>query len=310
VAEGILLHTTISFVLLISQFMDIIVSFYDRAEDPTYSAKVYGTASQSSDSNRFTPWISLENQLKGNVLYAPKVGNKAKMPIVDTQNSDRSAERVVNVSQDSLPIACGILYCMSLLMAVLALVTMFSRPGDFVGDMGAGSGTFSNAAMIRRRHALALDFDKSQQAGLWNRLAQTQAQVMTEHERLMNSKDLETVKHYRQNIDQWNFVCNEDVHTLRAAVREELRKEVEQSHSAGGGTFLAQGSAAGGAMPTRSVESFVRVGEQEVAMAEMMSDKKQYNQAIMNSVATHRKELSQRDEVLRAMFCLNTCGIV
>jgi hypothetical protein len=179
-----------------------------------------------------------------------------------------------------------------------------------VGDMGAGSGSFSNAAVVRRRHVIALDIDKSQQSGYWNRLAQLQAQVMTEHERLMNSKSLETVKHYRQNIDHWNFVSDVGVHTLRAAVREELRKEVEQSHSAGGGTFLAQGSAAGGAMPTRSVESFVRDGEQEVPISEMMSEQKQYNQAIMNSVATHRKELIQQDQVLRAMFCLNTCGIV
>jgi hypothetical protein len=137
----------ISFVLLISQFMDIIVAFYDRAEDAKYSANVYIPPTQSSDANKFTPWISREHQLKGNVLFPAKVSSKTKMLIVDTQHSDRSGERVVNVSEDSLAIACGILYCMSLLMAVLALVSMFSRPGDFVGDMGSGSGTFTLGAV-------------------------------------------------------------------------------------------------------------------------------------------------------------------
>ena len=109
------MHTMISFVLLILQFMDIIVAFYDRAEDPVYRDNVYGSTSQSSDANKFSNWISRKHQLKGNVLFAAKVSLKTKMPIVDTQHSDRSGERVVNVSEDSLPIACGILYCLQVI---------------------------------------------------------------------------------------------------------------------------------------------------------------------------------------------------
>lgn len=299
----------ISFVLLILQFMDIIVAFYDRAEDAKYSANVYISPSQSSDANKFTPWISREHQLKGNVLFAAKVSSKTKMPIVDTQHSDRSGERVVNVSEDSLAIACGILYCMSLLMPVLAIVEMFSMLGDFVADIGTGSGTFTLGAVLRRRNAIALDMDKSQQPGFWNRLAITQSSVLKEHDQLTNSKSVDTLKHYRSNIHHWNFMSNVDVHSLKAAVREELRQELLELQREGEATFLPEGSA-DGAKPAQRVESFVRVGEQDVAIAEMMTQQQQYNQAIQNSMVTHQKELSKQNAVLRPMFCLNTCGIV
>ena len=116
-------------------------------------------------------------------------------------------------------------------MPVLGLVEMFSLPGDFVGDMGSGSGTFTTAAVIRRRHALALDMDKSQQPGYWLRLAGAQSQVFKEHDRLTNSKSVDTLKHYRENIHNWNFVSNVNVHTLKAAVREEVRQEPLDSQS-------------------------------------------------------------------------------
>ena len=86
-----------------------------------------------------------------------------------------SATKVVNPCQDSLKLARFI-------------VTTFSAPEDLVVDMCSGSGTYSIAAALERRQALAFDTDKDQQFGFESRLLHIQSMVEDEQSKWAKAK--------------------------------------------------------------------------------------------------------------------------
>ena len=93
-----------------------------------------------------------------------------------TEVGNTSADsKVVNPCQDSLRL-CRF------------LVRTFSKPGDFVVDMCSGSGTYSVAALLERRHALAFDTDPRQKHGFMTRLLNIQKLVDKEQEKCAAAK--------------------------------------------------------------------------------------------------------------------------
>ena len=95
--------------------------------------------------------------------------------------------------------------------------------GSIVADMGCGSGTYSNAAMLRRRHALALDFDITQEEGFYKRVVHVQHMIAAEHKRLKVAKD--TLHTYRRRVHRWNYVCNVEVNSLRSLHVQQYKEQ-------------------------------------------------------------------------------------
>ena len=88
--------------------MDIVVGFFDRNNDPEFKDRPYqSSGSSSSKANTYSPWVNKQNQSKPNVMHAPAVSNQFKVKVPVPGRPSQATTKVVNVTQDSLPIAMG-----------------------------------------------------------------------------------------------------------------------------------------------------------------------------------------------------------
>jgi hypothetical protein len=190
------------------------------------------------------------------------------------------------------------------------ILDRFSPPGTWVADMGSGSGTYTNAAVLSRRNALALDFDVSQAKGFYLRLVELQQRILREHKHKIGSQ--ETKEQYRRNIESYKFVCNINVNSLKSVVRDELEAEFEEREES---LSELQSRVRGEVAATDATDelpppTLIDAGDGLVTSESWESNEQAFSRALIKSVETARREEENRQKVdeFDRMYLMSLCS--
>ena len=175
--------------LIAERVQPIVVGFFDKtyiklasaAAGQDSGAAVEALAAYKLPTDSFFASDEACNVLKASncLSFAPCQSKFVYAPASASSSSSKpSAEsqpEPVNPSQDSL-------------MMARTFVRMFTDPGDMVGDFCSGSGTYSVAAVLDRRHAHAFDTDETQREGFEARLMKVQQMAADEGKKFAAKK--------------------------------------------------------------------------------------------------------------------------